>query len=126
MGLISRVSSRTYRKFKMVKNYSDMTLEEARAIVAQGEPTPEFLLEGYQDNKTDEEIWELCQKTEQLANPPDAERIKNKALEAIVLIDQIPGDVGPDKIDRLKGVMEKKIAGKLEEQGLDIEIMKLE
>lgn len=105
----------------------EMTLEQARAIIEQGEPTAEYLLEGYSDDKTDEEIWELCQKTEQLATAPDAERIKNKALEAIVLIDQIPGDVGPEKLEKLKSVMEKKIQGKLEEAGLEgIEMTRLE
>lgn len=104
-----------------------MTVEEAREFLKQEEPDQDYLLDGFNDDKDDSEIWSLCQKTMEMQSPPDKERIKNKALESIVLVDQIPDGVTQEKLARLQEVMTKKIKEKLEDMEVpNIEIKKLE
>jgi len=105
-----------------------MSVEQARTQLELGQdPSQEYLLDGFNQDKSDAEIWSLCQKTMEMQTAPDKERIKNKALESIVLVDQIPDGVTKEKMDRLGEVMKKKINERLTEQeATHIELKKLD
>lgn len=100
-----------------------MSVEEARQLL-ETEKTNEDFLKNYVDDTTDEEIWESIQQTSGITQQkPSLQLIRNKALESIVLIDDIP-KTNSGKFDRLKQVVLKKINETLTKQGVNTETEK--
>lgn len=119
------ISDIDYSNLDIQCEYTAAQYEEAKAWLEKWDngnkkPTEEQIMQQRFVEKTDEEIFE---EFKGLIGPaPDLTKIKNKAKESMVLVDNIP-EAGLDKFEKLKAKVLQKINDKKVEKNAKFEIV---